>query len=513
MKHLYLLAAGLLAAATAQAQTGGVRIGTPGTPNAVAVLDLNATGKGLLIPRMDSATRAGIATPPDGLMVFQTDGRKGFWYCVGSSWLYIPDKTKSGDNLGNHTATRNINLASYRLVGGTAATPGTSGLRIDGNGLVRLSMQGVRPNGNYSNGLGLHMLNADAGFLVRTDIGFGDTAPPMSGQGDRLMWTSFYGALRAGGVDGTQWDSGNIGFYSAALGYNTIAAGNYSFVAGYGAEARGTYSFATGYATVATSNGSAALGYQSLVGPSSIAAFAFGRSCRVKGYYSVAGGYLSKAQGTSAVALGERCVANADYAFALGRYASAAAKTGSFTLGDGSSTDTLRATANNQFSARYAGGYRLYSNATRTVGVQIGAGGNSWTVISDSTKKELRRLADGNQFLARINQMPLGSWNYKGQDPGTMRHYGPMAQDFYTAFGHDALGTIGNDTTINQSDFDGVNLIAIQALYRRVLALEAANAALRRQLATQPASSSANTVALEERLRRLEALVGAQAQR
>jgi hypothetical protein len=499
MKHLYLLAAGLLVATTAQSQTGGVRIGTAGTPDAAAALDISATGKGLLIPRMDSATRAGIATPPDGLMVFQTDGRKGFWYCVSGAWLYIPDKTRSGDNLGNHTATRNLNLANFRLVGGSAATPGVSGLRIDGNGLVRISMQGVRPSGNYDNGMGLHVLDADAGFLVRTSIGLGPTTPPASGQGDRLMWASFYGSLRAGGVDGTQWDSSNMGFYSAAFGYNTLVAGNYSLGAGYSNTVRGSYS--------------AALGYTNAIDQTSLAAFAFGRSCRIKGNNSVAGGNLSKAQGVTSLAWGDRCIANADNAIALGRYASAAARSGSFTLGDGSSTDTLRAAANNQFSARYAGGYRLYSNATRTVGVQIAAGGNSWTVISDSTKKELRRLADGNQFLARINRLPLGSWNYKGQDARTMRHYGPMAQDFYAAFGHDGVGTIGNDSTINQSDFDGVNLIAIQALYRRVLALEAENAVLRRQQPAPAAQANSTTTALEERLRRLEAMVGGQAQR
>jgi hypothetical protein len=42
-----------------------------------------------------------------------------------------------------------------------------------------------------------------------------------------------------------------------------------------------------------------------------------------------------------------------------------------------------------------------------------------------------------------------------------------MAQDFYHAFGKDAIGVIGNDTTINQQDFLGVNLIAIQALEKR----------------------------------------------
>ncbi|MFD2721257.1 tail fiber domain-containing protein [Hymenobacter monticola] len=500
MKYLYLLAASLLATTSALAQTtpGGVRIGTPGAPDAAAALDISATGKGLLIPRMDSATRAGIAAPPDGLMVFQTDGRQGFWYCVGGAWLYIPDKTRSGDNLGNHTATRNLNLANNRLVGGSATTPGVSGLRIDGNGLVRLSMQGVRPSGNYDNGLGLHVLDADAGFLVRTGIGLGPLTPPATGQGDRLMWSSFYSALRAGGVDGAQWDGSNLGFYSAAFGYNTLAAGNYSLGAGYGIAVRGSYS--------------AALGYVNAIDFTSSAAFAFGRNCRIKGNYSVAGGFFSKAQGNLSLAWGERCNANANNAIALGRFASANARTGTLVLADAAGNDSLRASANNQFSARYVGGYRLYTNIAQTVGVQIAAGGNSWTVISDSTKKELRRLADGNRFLARIDGMRLGSWNYKGQDPGTMRHYGPMAQDFYAAFGHDGVGTIGNDSTINQSDFDGVNLIAIQALYRRVRALEAENAALRRQQPA-PAAQAAAAAALEERLRRLEALVGGQAQR
>ena len=73
--------------------------------------------------------------------------------------------------------------------------------------------------------------------------------------------------------------------------------------------------------------------------------------------------------------------------------------------------------------------------------------------------------------------MRLGSWNYKGQNVKHYRHYGPMAQDFFAAFGHDALGTIGEDKSINQADFDGVNLIAIQALIRENQELKAKLAA------------------------------------
>jgi hypothetical protein len=125
---LWVLLAGPLGA-TAQS----VGIGTI-TPDAKAALDISATGKGLLIPRMDSATRAGIGAPPDGLMVFQTDGRKGFWYAMSNTWLYIPDKTRAGDNLGNHTATRSLNLQGNALTG-TGASIGSAvgvGVRADG---------------------------------------------------------------------------------------------------------------------------------------------------------------------------------------------------------------------------------------------------------------------------------------------------------------------------------------------------------------------------------------------
>jgi Chaperone of endosialidase len=86
--------------------------------------------------------------------------------------------------------------------------------------------------------------------------------------------------------------------------------------------------------------------------------------------------------------------------------------------------------------------------------------------------KEKVTLTDGEDFLKKISLMKLGSWNYISQNPLKQRHYGPMAQDFYAAFGKDEFGTIGNDTTINSADFDGVNLIAIQALEKRTQKIE-----------------------------------------
>jgi len=72
--------------------------------------------------------------------------------------------------------------------------------------------------------------------------------------------------------------------------------------------------------------------------------------------------------------------------------------------------------------------------------------------------------------------IPLETWNYKTQ-VDDIRHIGPMAQDFYAAFG---VGE--NDTTISTVDADGVALAAIQGLYQRLQAAEAENAALQQQV-------------------------------
>ncbi len=90
-----------------------------------------------------------------------------------------------------------------------------------------------------------------------------------------------------------------------------------------------------------------------------------------------------------------------------------------------------------------------------------------WSFISDSTKKENFLQTDGEMVLRKLRNFRLTSWNYKGHDPATRRHYGPMAQDFFAAFGRDDIGIVGTDTTLTGSDVSGINMIAIQALEKR----------------------------------------------
>src|SRR5262249_56449669 len=78
-----------------------------------------------------------------------------------------------------------------------------------------------------------------------------------------------------------------------------------------------------------------------------------------------------------------------------------------------------------------------------------------YTFTSDKNQKENFQSVDGEAVLSKIGGLTLTSWNYIGHDPQQLRHYGPVAQEFFTAFGHDAVGTVGTPTTINSGDMEG----------------------------------------------------------
>src|SRR6195952_3392466 len=69
------------------------------TGQASSVLDIKSTSKGFLAPRMTGAQRLAIASPAEGLWVYQTDGVKGFYYYSSSAWLSLSSGSGSGWSL------------------------------------------------------------------------------------------------------------------------------------------------------------------------------------------------------------------------------------------------------------------------------------------------------------------------------------------------------------------------------------------------------------------------------
>lgn len=65
------------------------------TGQASSVLDVKSTSKGFLAPRMTGAQRVAISSPAEGLMVYQTDGTKGFYYYTNSAWTALATGTSS----------------------------------------------------------------------------------------------------------------------------------------------------------------------------------------------------------------------------------------------------------------------------------------------------------------------------------------------------------------------------------------------------------------------------------
>jgi hypothetical protein len=90
-----------------------------------------------------------------------------------------------------------------------------------------------------------------------------------------------------------------------------------------------------------------------------------------------------------------------------------------------------------------------------------------YTFPSDRNQKENFQPVDGEEVLRKLRHVNITSWNYIGHDPQQFRHYGPVAQEFFAAFGHDAVGTIGTPTTINSGDMEGILMIAVQALEKQ----------------------------------------------
>ena len=143
---------------------------------------------------------------------------------------------------------------------------------------------------------------------------------------------------------------------------------------------------------------------------------------------------------------------------------------------------------------------RLGNTAVTVIEGQV-----AFTASSDKTKKENFQPVDGEAVLGKIRGFELSSWNFIGHDPKEFRHYGPMAQDFFAAFGHDGVGQIGSETTINSGDLAGILMIAVQALEKRTAELKQKEAQIA-VLASKVEELKAKHAYFETVAARLEAL-------
>ena len=161
---------------------GQVGINTT-TPDASSMLDITATDKGVLIPRMNEIQRTGIASPATGLLVYQTDNEDGFWYYDGTTWLNL--SSVKGEFQSIAGVVQNItNTATDNFVFGSTALDDTAG----------------------------------------------------TNDNSRFFFNKSKSAFRAGYQNGTDWNDTNIGNYSIAMGNNNTAGSFAETVFGTNAE-------------------------------------------------------------------------------------------------------------------------------------------------------------------------------------------------------------------------------------------------------------------------------------
>ena len=135
--------------------TGNVGIG--GTPNAAAKLDISATNKGILIPRITQANRP--ATPVEGLMIYQTDNTPGFYYYNSGSWKRVVNNTELSSSGSIIPFSSGLPVTLTTLLTGLSGTTGLVGF------------------GNSASGVSLVGGNIDLTGAGGTLLNFGFVAP------------------------------------------------------------------------------------------------------------------------------------------------------------------------------------------------------------------------------------------------------------------------------------------------------------------------------------------------
>lgn len=169
--------------------TGGVAIGNSSI-NSKAILDLVSTTKGLLVPRMNTTQQNAIATPPNGLLIYNTDSAAFRWY-NGSAWSSFGagsggSPTNPAGNYGNLQLNRNGafsaastdsltysasgGLAVKNIITGNAAAMGATSVASSAildlvsttKGLLAPRMNTTQQNAISSPAAGLLIYNTDS---------------------------------------------------------------------------------------------------------------------------------------------------------------------------------------------------------------------------------------------------------------------------------------------------------------------------------------------------------------
>lgn len=235
-------------------KSGNIGMGTP-SPHPSALLDITSTTRGLLLPRMTAAQKTAITSPAEGLVIFQTDETKGFYY-FDVGWKPIGSSTQTQANLSlsnlaaptavnqhllpNSTATRDLGGASKAwrniYISGTLYLDGVSFLSNGPdttafNTFVGYNSGASIPGGMYS---GTHNTALGHNALLNDTYGGDNTAI-----GSHALYNNTTGndntavgpySLFHNTVGGVNTTLGTFSLYNNVSGFANTAVGRYALL-------------------------------------------------------------------------------------------------------------------------------------------------------------------------------------------------------------------------------------------------------------------------------------------
>jgi hypothetical protein len=326
-----------LASTTSIAQNN-VGIGT-NSPHASSILELNSNNRGLLIPRMSSAQRNVIASPAEGLLVYDTDSSaimirsSGSWKKIttssqGDLWLRNGNNMYSGNSgfvgLGVADPLFKLDMKGRMLIRGDSNANNSPGVVFTNiNGTEYRGMSGMRNDSvfgflgvgpNLSNNGWLFSINSLNGRIgINTSlpraslhVDSGDVllrgyqltypqtpaSPPVSGGGGRMMWYAEKAAFRVGHTGPGNFFWPEAGTYIGTEGDPAV----------WDRDSVGQYSFAAGASNLAKEEASTSFGYTN----------------KSLGFASTSMGYSTTARGRASTSMGDGTVATANSSLAIG---------------------------------------------------------------------------------------------------------------------------------------------------------------------------------------------------
>ena len=231
---------------------------------------------------------------------------------------------------------------------------------------------------------------------------------------------------------------------------SNIASGSWSVICGgQDNDITGSYSFiGSGLSNIAS-------GSSSFIGG--------GKDNNVTGSYAfIGGGQDNLCTGTySFIGSGLSNITSGSYSIALGRKADASLH-GTFVWGNGEDAK-ITSTLINAVYFQASGGMHVYTatDGGTSLGATLHENATAWSALSDRNKKENFEEIDTIEVLLKLVAIPVTKWNYKAQVDKSIKHMGPVSQDFWEAYqlGHD-------DLSIDTLNADGVTMAALQGLYK-----------------------------------------------